>query len=114
VDDREQADKRASPRNRTYAKVQIEDGGVLGYLRDLSRGGCRLSLLAPPELAEGRELTVRVIPAPESGVSPFALAVGVRWTRESPPYLLVGGTTRPLGGDDAESALERLLLYYGE
>jgi hypothetical protein len=112
VEDREQADKRSSPRSPSYAKVQLEGGGAFGYLRELSQGGCRLSLLGPTALAEEGDVALRVIPAPESGVPPFAMAVEVKWSRESPPYLLVGGTTRAIGGKEAEAALERLLLYY--
>jgi hypothetical protein len=114
MDDSQHADKRGSPRSRTYAKVRIEGAGTLGYLRDLSRGGCRLSLLAPIDVTGERGLSVRVLPGPESGVPPFMLAVEVRWAKESPPYFLVGGTTRAVGGDEAETALERLLSYYTE
>jgi hypothetical protein len=114
MDDSQYEDKRGNPRSRTYAKVQIEGAGTLGYLRDLSRGGCRLSLLGPIDAAVGGGLSVRVLPAPESGVPPFILAMEVRWAKESPPYFLVGGTTRAVGGEEAESALERLLSYYTE
>jgi len=114
--DEQAADKRRSPRSKTYAKVLVEGTNNLGYLRDLSPEGCQVALLAPPAAGAEQILRVTILPEPEIGVPRFRMALEVRWSRASPPYFLLGGKLRPLAGDlghdGARRAMEELLRYY--
>jgi hypothetical protein len=106
------ADNRRGPRSRTYAKVLVEGAGTLGYLRDLSREGCQLALLAPLAADSGETLTIRILPEPDTGVQEFRMTLEVRWSRTSSPYFLVGGVSRAVGASAESGPLEQLLHYY--
>lgn len=114
--DEQAADMRKSPRSKTYAKLLVEGTNTLGYLRDLSRQGCQVALLAPLAAEAKQTLTITILPEPEIGVPRFRMALEVRWSRTSPPYFLLGGECRPLPGDPGGGgecrAMEELLRYY--
>jgi hypothetical protein len=110
--DHSSTDKRRSPRQKTYAKILVEGSQEPGYLRDLSREGCQLALLAAPPAGLNELMRVKVLPNPQSGVPAFDMTVEVRWTRPSPPYFLLGGSSNAVGGTEAQQALAELLRYY--
>lgn len=106
------AEQRRTPRNKTYAKVLIEDRQAQGYLRDLSREGCQLALLEELDIERGDRLRVTVLPGEEIGIRSFSLSTEIMWRRSDPVYLLVGARILSAEGEEAEQRLARLFGYY--
>jgi hypothetical protein len=109
MDDTMGQEKRKSQRNKAYAKVLLNDSGILGYLRDLSREGCQLALVGEPEAYKGDTINVQVLPAEEMDISPFLIGVQIMWTRTDPVYLLVGGL---ISSVQDKQKLDSLFQYY--
>jgi hypothetical protein len=103
------AEQRKSPRNKTYAKVILEGGGELGYLRDLSREGCQIAFIGKPLLDRGAVVEAEVIPSEEMGIARFWLSMQVLWTRNDPVYYTAGGLINSV--QDRER-FEQLFRYY--
>jgi hypothetical protein len=106
------AEKRSSPRTRSYAKVLVRRTGAAGYLRDLSLEGCQIALLAPIPPTPPGEMELQILPEVETGVAPFAVRFEACWSRSDDPYLLLGGTITPVGGAEQARSLAELLRYY--
>ncbi len=105
-------EQRKNPRNKTYAKVLIEDSSTPGYLRDLSRDGCQLALTRPLPVQKGDSLTLSVLPAEEMGIPRFSLTVEIVWTRNDPVYFLVGAVVDSVNDAESEERLGELFKYY--
>jgi hypothetical protein len=103
---------RREVRHKTHAKVVVKGHEVPGYLRDLSRTGCRLSLIRPLELKREEALTVTVPANPELGLLQSGFFLLVLWTQADPVFFNVGGQIRPLPGQENEQGLQRLFEYY--
>jgi hypothetical protein len=104
--------KRRGVRLKTHAKIIIRGREVTGYLRDLSREGCQLSLTRPLELRREEALTVAVLPDPETAIPPFSFFVQVLWTRADPVFFNLGGPISPFPGKEHADSLRRLYAYY--
>jgi hypothetical protein len=103
---------RREVRHKTHAKVVVKGHEVPGYLRDLSRTGCRLSLTRPLELKREEALTVTVLANPDLGLHQSSFFLLVLWTQADPVFFNVGGQIRPLPGQENEQGLQRLFEYY--
>jgi len=102
------AEQRKSSRNKTYAKVILEGGG-LGYLRDLSREGCQIAFIGKPLVERGKVVDVEILPAEEMGIPRFSLSVQIMWTRDDPVYCIAGGLINSV---QERERLEQLFRYY--
>lgn len=105
-------EQRKSSRNKTYAKVLLQDSSTPGYLRDLSRDGCQLALVRPLSVQKGDSLTFSVLPAEEMGIPRFLLTVEIVWARNDPVYFLLGGVIESLNDTESEERLRKLFKYY--
>jgi hypothetical protein len=102
-------DQRQNPRNKTYAKVLLEDSGILGYLRDLSKEGCQLAFIGNPRVEKHTVVGVEVLPDEEMGIPRFSMEVQIMWTREDPVYHLAGGL---ITSTQDKQRFEQLFQYY--
>jgi hypothetical protein len=102
-------DQRRNPRNKTYAKVLLEQSGTLGYLRDLSREGCQIAFIGDPSVENGTVVSVDVLPAEEMNIPRFSMEVQIMWTRNDPVYYLAG---RLITSTQNKGTLEQLFEYY--
>ena len=102
-------EQRKSSRNKTYAKVLLDGGGILGYLRDLSQEGCQLAFVADPEVNKGDVVNVQVLPAEEMEIPRFSIAVQIMWTRNDPVYYITGGLITSV---QDEQNFKSLFSYY--
>jgi hypothetical protein len=105
-------EQRKSTRNKTYAKVFLEDSSTPGYLRDLSRDGCQLAMIRPLSVQKGDSLTLSVLPAEEMGIPRFSIIVEIIWTRIDPVYFLVGAVIDSVNDTESEERLGELFKYY--
>jgi len=106
------AEQRNVARLKTHAKILIKGWEIPGYLRDLSREGCQLSLIRPLELKREDALVVAVLPDEEAGIAPFSFFVQVLWTRADPVFFNLGGPLSPFPGQQHERGLRRLYDFY--
>ncbi len=102
-------DQRKNTRNKTYAKVLLEDSGTLGYLRDLSKEGCQIAFIGDPSVENGTVVNVAVLPAEEMNIPRFSMEVQIMWTRNDPVYYLAGGLITSI---PEQERLEQLFEYY--
>jgi hypothetical protein len=103
---------RRTDRTRTHAKVLWLDQAVPGYLRDLSRKGCKVALLKAVQVQPGEAARMRIIPGEESDIAPFEVLMEVLWTRGDPIWFFLGGlVVAPDSAADRE-CLQRLRGYY--
>jgi hypothetical protein len=105
-------EQRKSPRKKTYAKILLEDGGILGYLRDLSKEGCQLAFLNNPTLQKGEVRSIEVLPDEQMAIPRFSMAVRIMWTREDPVYSIAGAIITSTRDRESEKRLARLFRYY--
>jgi hypothetical protein len=99
-------------RLKTHAKILIKGWEVPGYLRDLSREGCQISLTRPLELKREQALAVSVLPDAEVGIASFNFFMQVLWTRTDPVFFSLGGPISPFPGQQHEQSLRRLVDFY--
>ena len=102
-------DQRRNPRNKTYAKVLLTNGGTLGYLRDLSKEGCQLAFISDPAVEKGIIVSVDVLPAEEMDIPRFSMEVQIMWTRKDPVYYLAGGL---ITSTQDKERFKQLFRYY--
>jgi hypothetical protein len=102
-------DHRKNPRNKTYAKVLLQDSGTLGYLRDLSKEGCQLAFIGNPPVEKGRIVAIEVLPAEEMEIPRFSMEVQIMWTLKDPVYHRAGGL---ISSTQDKERLEELFKYY--
>jgi hypothetical protein len=105
-------EQRNRVRLKTHAKILIKGWEVPGYLRDLSREGCQISLTRPLELKREQALAVSVLPDPEAGIEAFSFFVQVLWMRADPVFFNLGGPLSPFPGEQHERGLRRLYGFY--
>jgi hypothetical protein len=99
-------------RLKTHAKILIKGWEIPGYLRDLSRKGCQLSLTRPLAIKREQALAVAVLSDPEAGIAPFNFFVQVLWTHADPVFFNLGGPISPFPGEENERGLRRLYDFY--
>jgi hypothetical protein len=105
-------EQRNKVRLKTHVKILIKGWEVPGYIRDLSREGCQLSLTRPLDLKREQALAVSVLADPETGVVPFDFFLQVLWTRTDPVFFNLGGPIAPFPGPQHERGLRRLYEFY--
>jgi len=105
-------EQRNVARLKTHAKILIKGWDIPGYLRDLSREGCKLSLTRPLELKREDALAVAVLSDPEAGIAPFHFFVQVLWTSADAVFFNLGGPIAPFPGEENELGLRKLFAFY--
>ena len=104
--------KRDKPRAATYARVFLTERSVVGYLRDLSAEGCRMSFLAPgPPLEKGREIDVVIVPNEELGIPRIPTNFVPRWVSKDGSFIFAGGILSSIP-QEFRDAFERLVAYF--
>jgi len=103
---------RREKRSQTYAKVMLLDSGTAGYLRDLSKQGCKISLLNPVPVMKDDVIIFKIIPDDENNIPAFQLSLKVFWTRYDSLYFSIGGTVILPDGKESKENLEKIYNYY--
>ena len=101
---------RREKRSQTYAKVILLDSGTPGYLRDLSKQGCKISLLNP--VMKDDMIIFKIIPDDENNIPAFQLSLKVFWTRYDSLYFSIGGTVILPEQEESKEHLEKIYNYY--
>jgi hypothetical protein len=105
--------RRIERRVASYARVLLVEHNAVGHLRDLSREGCRLSILDPPPLGQGDVLDVVIVPHEDLELPHIPARLTVRWLRPDGPALSLGGQFSKIPASHA-TAWDRLVDYFGE
>ncbi len=105
-------DHRREKRSQTYAKVILMDSGTPGYLRDLSKQGCKISLLNPVPVMKDDVILFKIIPDDENNIPAFKLSLKVFWTRYDSLYFSIGGTVILPEGEEDKESLKKIYNYY--
>ena len=104
--------KRDETRSLTYARVFLTEQSVVGYLRDLSADGCRISFLSPgPPLEKDREIDVVIVPNEELGIPRIPTNFVPRWVSSDGPSIFAGGILSSIP-HEFRDAFERLVDYF--
>jgi hypothetical protein len=103
--------RRNEPRVASYARVFLTEQQVVGHLRDLSREGCRISILDAPSLNRGDELDVIIVPNEDLGLPRIPANLTIRWVQADRPALSIGGRFSMIPAEYTE-AWERLVDYF--
>ena len=91
------SDRRQNPRYPYYAKVVAAET-ALGYLRNLSKIGAKISVICEVPYSVGDILRLRTIPA-EEGAPALSTQCEVMWSRLTGPYSDMGVSFQ--GADEA-------------
>ncbi|MBA7487313.1 MAG: hypothetical protein GH155_03990 [Spirochaeta sp.] len=105
-------DLRREERSQTYAKVILLDNNTPGYLRDLSKQGCKISLLNPVTVLKDDVILFKIVPDDENNIPAFQLSLRVFWTRYDLLYFSIGGTVILPQEEENKENLNRIYNYY--
>lgn len=104
--------KRKQYRRKTYAKVVFSFDGTPGYMRDLSRNGCKISFIKPVGVSLKEIIELKIIPQQEASTPAFRIFLEVRWIQIDSVFFLIGGVISLLPEEEDEQRFTKLLAFY--
>ncbi len=106
------SEKRASDREKCYAKLVLSEDRLPGYIRDVSSLGFRIEIPGDISITPGKKIQATVIPMEETKGEPFEAEMEVRWVRKEEPFTAVGMKLINLKTDQGRIEYNRLIEYY--
>jgi hypothetical protein len=101
-------------REKCYAKVIFKDENLPGYVRDISKKGCRLDLLEEVSWEPGTKKKIVIIPEEEVGFSPVHGTVEIRWIKKKDIYWSIGTEILSVQDETSKENYISLLQYFEE
>ena len=105
------SEHRMEARHQGYAKVVFDSHP--GYLRNLTKDGCKILMTSELPKAVGEELTISIIPDETSGLDPLSVTGELRWIQDDGPYFLYGLLIVSFGSDSEAETYHKLVAQYG-
>jgi len=93
-------ENRRHPRYSCYAKATLSDGW-LGYLRNISKCGARLSVIRSKPFAAGESLEVQMRPS-DSEEDDLSIHAVVVWCQSFGPYCDIGVSFKDIAPEETE------------
>ena len=95
-------------REKIFCRAFYVEGKLPAQIRDISKGGFKLTFFTDPGLRPEQTIQVRIIPEENGEITPFTVEAVVRWLENDPHAYNVGLAVS--GNSDKENGYEALLL----
>ena len=99
-------------REKAYAKVIFKDENLPGYVRDISKKGCRIDLVKKVSWNTGEKKKIVIVPEEHIGFSPVHGTVEIRWMKEGEIYTSVGVQFLSVQDEDSKKNYQFLLHFF--
>ncbi|RKX75861.1 MAG: hypothetical protein DRP87_13540 [Spirochaetes bacterium] len=104
--------RRTDFRKKCYAKLLFKDDSIPGYLRDISKQGCRVEILESPPWQPGERKKFVILPEKEIDISPVHGTLEIRWIKKEDFYWTLGSKILSLKDRESLNNYRALLSYY--
>jgi hypothetical protein len=104
--------KSRQTRKTCYAKVIFHDGNIPGYLRDISKSGCRIDVVQDVDWSPGEKKKISIIPHEEVNIGPISGTLEIKWTKKEGMFRLFGSQIVSVKDKTSKAHYQQLLSYY--
>jgi hypothetical protein len=105
-------EQKRDSRDRAYAKVIFPEDNLPGYVRDISKTGCRIDLVKKVSWTTGEKKKIVIVPEEHVGFAPVHGTVEVRWLRPGEIYNSVGVRFISVQDEDSKKNYKFLLKFF--
>lgn len=105
-------EKTRASREKAYAKVIFKEENLPGYVRDISKQGCRIDLLKPVDWESGERKKLVIVPEEHVGFSPVHGTVEIRWIKRGELFHSLGVKFVSVADEDSKKNYLFLLRFF--
>ena len=104
-------ERRVENRLNTYAKIILIKQNKPGYLININKHGCKISLVENLKFDSNEILNIQIHPEFELGMPAFEIEIIVKWTKWDGIYLDIGGHVNKVP-EKYKSVFNKLVAYF--